>query len=82
MILTGLSFSESMEMLAEVKAADLGVPLLLGGGAKAENIREALRVADGVVVSSTFKALSGWTRESMLAEWEYDRIQAFMDAAS
>jgi uncharacterized protein len=82
LILTGSSFSESMEMLSEVKAAELEVPLFLGGGAKAENIKEALRVADGVVVSSTFKALSGWTRESMLAEWEYERIQAFMDAAS
>lgn len=81
-ILTGLSFSESMEMLSEVSAADLGVPLLLGGGAKAENIKEVLQVADGVIVSSTFKALSGWTRESMLAEWEYERIQSFMDAAS
>ena len=82
LVLTGSSFSESMEMLSKVRAADLGVPLLLGGGAKAENIKEALRVADGAIVSSTFKALSGWTRESMLAEWKYERIQAFMDAAS
>lgn len=82
LVLTGSSYSESIEMLKEVKAADLGVPLLLGGGAKAENIKEALRVADGAIVSSTFKASPGWTRESMLAEWEYDRIKAFMDAAS
>lgn len=81
LVLTGSSFKESMEMLKEVKAADLGVPLMLGGGAKADNIKEALRVADGAIVSSTFKALSGWTRESMLAEWEYERIKAFMDAA-
>jgi len=82
LVLTGANFSESMEMLEEVKEANLDVPLFLGGGAKAENIQEALQVADGAVVSSTFKALSGWTRESMLAEWEYERIKAFMDAAS
>ncbi len=81
LILTGSSFSESMDMLAQVKNADLGVPVLLGGGANAENIKQALCAADGVIVSSTFKALSGWTRESMLAEWEFERIQTFMDEA-
>lgn len=82
LVLTGGSFAESLEMLSEVRSAGLSVPLLLGGGATAENIADVLRVADGVVVSSTFKPLSGWTRESILAEWEYERIQAFMDAAS
>jgi hypothetical protein len=81
LILTGGSFGESLEMLAEVRAAHLGVPLFLGGGATADNIKDVLRIADGVVVSSTFKPLSGWTRESMLAEWEYERIRTFMDAA-
>ncbi|MDX9864874.1 MAG: BtpA/SgcQ family protein [Anaerolineaceae bacterium] len=80
LILTGSNFDESMQMLSEVKAAALGVPLLLGGGANTENVKEVFRIADGVIVSSAFKALAGWTRESMLAEWEYERIQAFMDA--
>lgn len=82
LILTGADFSESIEMLKEVREASLGVPLFLGGGATSENIREALRVADGAIVSSTFKSLTGWTRESMLAEWEYARIKKFMEAAA
>ena len=80
MVLTGLSFAQSLEMLAEVRAAQLGVPLLLGGGAKAENVAQALQHADGVIVSSTFKPGSAWTREALLTEWELPRIQAFMDA--
>lgn len=80
LVLTGLSYGESLDMLREVSAEKLGVPLLLGGGAKAENIAEVLKAAQGVVVSSTFKSMSGWTREALLAEWESDRIQRFMDA--
>ncbi|HEY60800.1 MAG TPA: hypothetical protein G4N92_09000 [Anaerolineae bacterium] len=80
LILTGFSFDESLKMLAEVHDADLGVPLLLGGGAKAENIVAALKVADGAIVSSSFKPISGWTQESILTEWDSERIVQFMQA--
>ncbi len=80
LILTGKSFEESLAMLDEVKNANFTAPLLLGGGAKPGNIAQALKYADGAIVSSAFKSASGWTREAMLAEWELDRIQAFMEA--
>jgi membrane complex biogenesis BtpA family protein len=80
LVLTGLSFAESLQMLADVRAAKLNTPLLLGGGATAENIAQVLKVADGVVVSSAFKTTSGWTREAMLAEWDADRVNFFMQA--
>lgn len=82
LILTGLSFEESLEMLRSVRAANFNVPLLLGGGATAENIAEVLKIADGVIVSSAFKSISGWTREALLAEWELERIEAFMHAVN
>jgi uncharacterized protein len=82
LILTGSSFDESLEMLGEVRRAELGVPLLLGGGATAENIDQVLKVADGAIVSSTFKSERGWTRSALLAEWDEGRIRAFMDAVS
>lgn len=81
LILTGLSFDESMDMLKTVRAANFNVPLFLGGGSTTENIADVLKVADGVIVSSAFKSISGWTKEAMLAEWEQDRIEAFMEAA-
>ena len=80
LVLTGLSFAESMQMLADVRAAKLGAPLLLGGGATADNIAQVLKAADGVVVSSAFKITSGWTREALLAEWDAGRVNAFMQA--
>mgnify|MGYP001179599170 FL=1 len=80
LVLTGLSLAESLQMLADVRAANLSTPLLLGGGATAENISRVLQVADGVVVSSAFKTISGWTRAALLAEWEADRLNAFMQA--
>jgi hypothetical protein len=80
LVLTGLSFAESLQMLADVRAARLNTPLLLGGGATAENIAQVLKVADGVVVSSAFKTTSGWTREALLAEWDADRVNFFMQS--
>jgi uncharacterized protein len=80
LVLTGMSWGQSLEMLREVRAANLGVPLLLGGGATAANVAEALQYADGVIVSSTFKSTSGWTRESLLTEWDEARIREFMQA--
>jgi len=80
LVLTGLSFPESMEMIKAVREAKLDTKLLLGGGANAANIQEVLKVADGVIVSSAFKSTSGWSREALLAEWESDLIGSFMIA--
>lgn len=81
LILTGLSFDESMQMLHSVRGANFEVPLLLGGGATADNISGVLKVADGVIVSSAFKTISGWTREALLDEWALDRMETFMRSA-
>lgn len=81
LVLTGMSFEESMKMLSTVRAANLDTPLLLGGGANKDNIADVLKVADGVIVSSAFKSVSGWTKEALLAEWETHRIEVFMQAA-
>ena len=82
LVLTGLSYAGSLKMLQEVQGAKLGVPLFLGGGAKAENVKEALQFCDGVVVSSSFKPVGGWTEESIKAEWDYERIAQFMQAVN
>jgi membrane complex biogenesis BtpA family protein len=78
LILTGRSFDESLQMLSEVQTAKLDVPLLLGGGATAENVAQALAHADGVIVSTAFKSVGGWTHESLAADWDEARVQAFM----
>ncbi len=82
LILTAGSFQESKAMLAQVRAEKLGVPLLLGGSATAANVRELKSVCDGVIVSSAFKSSGEFTRESLGANWEVERIREFMDAVN
>ena len=81
LILTGKSLEESKAMLSEVQAAKLGVPLLLGGGATAENLDQIKPLCNGVIVSTAFKHAGGWAQESFGAEWDGARIRMFMEAA-
>lgn len=81
LVLTGRSLEESVSMLNEVRAAKLGVPLLLGGGATAENIARFRDLADGVIVSTAFKTVGGWSPESFSADWDEARIAQFVRAA-
>ena len=80
LVLTGRSLDESVEMLKEVREARVGVPILLGGGATAENVRRFRELAEGVIVSTAFKAKGGWSRESLAADWDEGKIEAFMRA--
>jgi membrane complex biogenesis BtpA family protein len=80
LVLTGHVIDESLAMLSEVKGLDLGVPLLLGGGANADNIAQALAIADGVIVSSAFKPVGGWTHAGIPKDWDEAQIKGFMEA--
>ncbi len=80
LVLTGQSLEESRAMLAEVRGAKLGVPLLLGGGATAENVAALKPLCDGIIVSTAFKPVGGWTRESLGADWDGARIREFVSA--
>jgi membrane complex biogenesis BtpA family protein len=77
LVITGHSFDESLEMLAEVHNAGPTVPVFLGGSATAENISKAMVFADGVIVSSTFYQPGS---RPALADWDEGRIAEFMKA--
>lgn len=77
-VLTGMSFQESLEMIAEVRQSKQTTPIYIGGGVNAGNIGDALKAADGIIVSSAFKSLSGFTRESMRLDWDPEKIKSFM----
>ena len=80
LILTGHSFSESLDMLDEVRAARLGVPLLLGGSATPENVAQGLEHADGAIVSTALKPVGEWSHAGLASDWDPARCQALMVA--
>jgi membrane complex biogenesis BtpA family protein len=81
LILTGKSFDESQAMLGEVRAAKLDAPLLLGGSATTETLAQIKSLCEGVIVSTAFKRIGGWTKQSLGADWDAARIRAFMEEA-
>jgi hypothetical protein len=80
LILTGHSFADSLKILDEVRGTNVGVPLLLGGSATPENIAQALDYADGVIVSTALKPVSGWSHAGLASDWDESRCKALMDA--
>lgn len=79
-VLTGKSFDETCQMIKEVANSDVQTPILVGGGVNSGNLTQALHIADGVIVSSAFKTQPGFTRESMLMDWDLDKMKALMKA--
>ncbi|HSM23266.1 MAG TPA: BtpA/SgcQ family protein [Anaerolineaceae bacterium] len=77
-VLTGKSFAETSQMIEEVANSDVKTPILIGGGVNAGNVVQALRIADSVIVSSSFKKVAGFTRESMLMDWDLEKMKEFM----
>ena len=65
--------------LSNIYASEFSLSI---GSTKLENIKEALQICDGAIVSSSFKPISGWTKESMLAEWDYDLMAKFMQVVN
>jgi len=82
LVLTGRSYDESESMINEARAARLGVPLLIGGSVNEKNVAHALTIADSVIVSTAFKPIGGWSRESLQADWDAAKVRAFMQAAT
>ncbi len=76
LILTGRNYAESLEYLQGVRKAGIKKPLLLGGGATEDNVREVLRYADGVIVSSSLKRTDPDPNDLVL--WDLQKVKRFM----
>jgi len=55
LVLTGRSHEETMEFVCRGRRVYPQIPILVGGGVKADNVTDMLRVADGVIVSTSLK---------------------------
>lgn len=80
LVLTGKTFTETLAMISEISNSDVKTPILIGGGVNADNVKQALRVAEGVILSSAFKPVGGFTRASMQMDWDEGKMVAFMEA--
>jgi len=78
-VLTGHNFDNSIQIIRDVREGGVSVPLVIGGGATAKNIKEILSVADGVILSSSLKLDNA--KEDDLLQWDQEKIITFMDAA-
>lgn len=68
-------FEADMDILAAVREAGRGIPVLVGTGATAENVATMLRTADGAIVASSLKA-DGRTLNPV----DVTRVKRFMAA--
>ena len=76
LVLTGKSYSQTLELVAAARAKYPRTPILVGGGVTAENFGEATRTADGAIVSTSMKE-SG----SAVGRFVPEKVRAFMTAA-
>ena len=76
LVVTGRSEDETVQMLRDLRASGMGVPLVVGGGSRPDNVGQLLSLADGIIVG-------GWLRSepSFLAPISPDRAAAFVAAA-
>ena len=79
LVLTGKDWQESLDFHRRIRATNPKIPLVLGGGATADNIAEVLSIADGVIVSTWL--MKKQQKPDDLIHWDLDKIKALMKAA-
>lgn len=79
LVLTGRTYAESLQFLQTVRDSGVTRPLLMGGSATEDNVREILQYADGVIVSTALKRKDSPPDD--IIQWDIDAISRFMDAA-
>ncbi len=77
LIITGHSLEESRARIEAARTAGVTRPILLGGGVTEANAREAIRFADGIVVSTSLMRASA--REDDLRRWDIDASRRLME---
>jgi membrane complex biogenesis BtpA family protein len=74
-VITGSTFAESMEMIRAIKKSAPTMAVILGGGSDPANVREAVRLADGIIVGRSLK-----TRLDLTAPIERGKAEVYMEA--
>ncbi|MEP9374768.1 BtpA/SgcQ family protein [Mesorhizobium sp. KR1-2] len=78
-IITGTSFADTLSRVRAARAAGVKRPILIGGGATADNVATALDAADAVVVSTSL--LRDGAAYDDFNLWDKDKVLRLMEAA-
>ncbi|WP_197062690.1 BtpA/SgcQ family protein [Bosea sp. UNC402CLCol] len=79
LILTGADWADSLARIRKARETGIKRPILLGGSVTEGNVREALSICDGVVVSTALMRKDAAPTD--ILRWDVDRARRFMDAA-
>ncbi|WP_420102623.1 BtpA/SgcQ family protein [Bosea sp. (in: a-proteobacteria)] len=79
LILTGADWADSLARIRRAREAGIKRPILLGGSVTEGNVREALGLCDGVIVSTALMRKDAAPADVL--RWDVDRTRRFMDAA-
>lgn len=79
LVITGATFDESLQRIRAAKTAGITRPILLGGSVTAQNVSQALAVADGAIVSTALMRDGAGPRDRLF--WDRQKAQDFMAAA-
>lgn len=77
LILTGATFSDSLDRVRAAKAAGIRQAIYLGGSVTQENVAQTLAHADGAIVSTSLMRNDAAAND--LVRWDHDKTQRFMD---
>ena len=77
-VLTGASFEDSCSKIETVRKAGVTRPLYIGGGIDDRNAKQALTVADGIVVSTALMR-KGADKLDLL-QWDVSAVRRLMDS--
>jgi len=79
LILTGADWADSLARIERARKTGIKRPILLGGSVTTGNVGEALRAADGVIVSTALMRKD--TAPGDVLRWDADLCRRFMDNA-
>lgn len=80
LVLTGHNYAQTKQYFQAVRGAGIKLPLIMGGGANAENIADVLTFADGVIVSSALKLAHAKPTDTV--QWDLEKVQRFVERAT
>jgi len=79
LVITGSTFDDSLARIATARKVGVKRPIIIGGSVTIGNVRQALDVADAVIVSTAL--LRDGAAHDDMALWDRDKVLRLVDAA-